>query len=392
MILRLPLILGLLLVLAGCVTRTAEPTRPGHTTLGSPLIIVPALKLGNYLLVEARWDRRGPYHFLVDTGSSTTLVTPELAARYPGRNLPPGGMPPVRVRSATGETALLPATTIRRLELGEARFEDVPVLVHDLRELSAHFGMKIDGILGFQLFRETVMTLDYPQSRLLLQRPHPAPLHPGTALPLDPARRVPFVQLKLGEQEIGTLIDSGSDATLSLNLEGLTPDFAAPPRPGALVGTLTGDHLQQLGRWRAPLRIGPYEIPSPVVDVTETFSSLGGGILRHFTVTFDQARNRVIFHRETHDPVALEIRRSSGLSFTRFPAYWRVAGVVPGSPAAAAGVQAGDLVTRINDEPVARWNFSRFEQLVADVDEIRFRFLNGTRETERVLPVFAPVP
>ena len=31
--------------------------------------------------------------------------------------------------------------------------------------------MKIDGILGFPLFRETILTLDYPHKRVLLSQP-----------------------------------------------------------------------------------------------------------------------------------------------------------------------------------------------------------------------------
>ncbi len=61
-----------------------EAPRPGRTTLDSPLVVLPAQTLGNYLIVEAKWDRHGPYHFLIDTGSTVTQVTPELAKRYPG--------------------------------------------------------------------------------------------------------------------------------------------------------------------------------------------------------------------------------------------------------------------------------------------------------------------
>jgi len=389
---HLPILLGLLLLLAGCSTLQREAPRPGRTTLGSPLVLVPATTIGNYLIVEARWDRHGPYRFLVDTGSSTTIVTAELAARYPAKNVPPEALPRVRVRSASGETTVLPSTTLRRLELGAARFEDVQVLVHDFKELSNHLGVKIDGLLGFPLFRETVLTLDYPKSRLLLQPRHPAPLHPGAIIPFNNERRIPFITLALGDQPFTALIDSGSDAPLTLNLAGLATDFEILPRPGTLIGTLTGDHLQHVGRWRAPLEIGEYQIPRPIVDVTDAFSSLGGGILRHFTVTFDQERNRVTFHRETHSQVVLPPKRSSGLSFSKLPAYWRVLSVVPNSPAERAGVQTGDLVSRIDYQPVAEWNFTRFEQLVASARDINFSFLQGNQVVVRTIPVFELVP
>jgi hypothetical protein len=301
-------------------------------------------------------------------------------------------MPQIRVRSASGGTTLLESTVINGLELGGARFEDVRVLVHDCRELGAHLGFRIDGVLGFPLFRETVLTLDYPRSRLLLQPRLPAPLTPGIAIPFNNELRTPLIPLRLGDQSITVLIDSGSDAPLSLNLSGLASDFAQLPRPGVAVGTLTGDHLQHIGRWRQPLLIGDYTVTQPIVDVTEGLSALGGGILRHFTVTFDQERNQVTFYREARGPIILPPKRSSGLSFTKFPAYWRVISVVPDSPAHAAGVQGGDLVTRINDEPVATWDFLRFEQLVATAGEIRFTFLHGTQETTHRLAVFVLVP
>ena len=252
---------------------------------------------------------------------------------------------------------------------------------------------RIDGVLGFPLFRETILTLDYGRAQLLLQPRSAAPLSPpGVTIPFNNEFRTPIIPLRLGEQRIAALIDSGSDAPLSLNLAGLAADFAQLPRPGGAVGTLSGDHLQFIGRWRQPLQIGDYTIERPVVDVTEELSALGGGILRHFTVTFDQERNQVTFYRETPGPIVLPPRRSSGLSFTKHPAYWRVVSVVPDSPAHTAGVQGGDLVTRIDGEPVAAWDYRRFEQLVASANEIRFSFLQGTQEITRTLAVFELVP
>lgn len=380
------------LLLGGCMTFKRESPRPGRTALDTPLVVVPAITIGNYLVVETKWDRHGPYRFLVDTGSSVTLVTPELARRYRAKNRPPETMPRVRVRSASGDTTILDPAVLSRLEIGGARFEDIYVLVHDCQELTAHLGLKVDGVLGFPLFRETVLTLDYPRSRLLLQPRSPAPLTPGVTIPFNNELRTPIIPLNLGDQSLTALIDSGSDAPLSLNLAGLASDFAVLPRPGVAIGTLTGDHLQHVGRWRQPLQIGDYTIVQPIVDVTDELTAIGGGILRHFTVTFDQERNQVTFYRDRREPIILPPRRSSGLSFTKYPAYWRVVSVVPGSPANAAGVQGGDLVTRINGELVAAWDYRRFERLVANTDEIRFTFLTGTQETAHSIAVFNLVP
>jgi len=227
------LALGWLLLGTGCFSFKREAPRPGRTTLGSPLIVLPATKLGNYLILETKWDRYGPYRFLIDTGSSVTLISPELARRYSSKSALPPPTPHVRVKSAEGETALLAATTLRRLDLGDARFEDVPALIYDCAPLSAHLGVKIDGILGFPLFRETLLTLDYPRSRVLLTSPHPTPLLPGTTIPFNNANKTPLIPISLADTQFIALIDSGSDAPLSPHPRGSPAEVrrGAPPRP-----------------------------------------------------------------------------------------------------------------------------------------------------------------
>ncbi len=380
-------------LLTACVSSRREAPRPGRTAFGSPLVVLPAQNLGDCLIVEVKWDRTGPYRFLIDTNSSVTLVSPDLAKRYALKNEPPPfNAPQVHVRSADGGTVLLAATTLRRIELGDARFDDVPVLIYDCAQLSDHFGVKIDGILGFPLFRETLLTLDYPRSRVVLTPTMPAPQLPGSTILFNNSSKTPLIPIQLGATTFIALIDSGSTSALSLNPIGLQPSFANGPRPGPIVSTLSGDHPSLVGRLTDTLAIGDYTLPRPTVDVTDELSSIGGEVLKNFTVTFDQERGQVTFYREATTPIEFEPHRSVGLSFSKTAAYWRVVGIVPGSPANLAQVQPGDLVTRINGEPVAQWDLRRFEQLVASARSITFTFLNGTTEKNTTLSVFDLVP
>lgn len=388
-------LVSLIFVLAvtGCssVSFRRQPPPPERTTLKSPLVVLPAQTIGNYLVLEVQWDRNGPYRFIVDTGSSITLVTPALARRYPGRQTQPNA-PRVRVTGADGKTTELPPAWMRRLELGDALFEEIPVLLYDCASLSAHLGVRIDGVLGFPLFRDTLLTLDYPGSRVLLQPAQTTAQPAGTVVPFDDARKTPLIPLRLGGSSIVTLIDSGSDEAFSLNPAGLQLTYALPPRSGATIATISGDRTQQISRLGDSLTLGDHVFQRPIVDLTDELSSIGGGVLKYFAVTFDQGRNQVTFQRNTSAAIEMGPRRSAGVSFSKTPGYWRVAGVVPDSFAAKAGVQLGDLVTRINGEPVARWDLRRYEQLVATASEITFAFLIGTVESEKKVGVFELVP
>jgi hypothetical protein len=384
------LVLGLLAcawLLSGCASFRLPPRR---TSMESARTVLPATIVGNFLVIETPADKHGSYHFIVDTGSSVTLVTPDLAKRFGGK--PPANQSPMRVRGANGEVKLLNPVVLKRLQLGAARFEGIRALTHDLNDLSSHLGIRIDGVLGFPLFRETLLTLDFLHSQIVIT-PHGVPTaQPGVTIPFNNEQNTPLIPIQLGAESLIALVDSGSDAPLSLNTVGLHPTFLYGPKPGLLLATLAGDRLGMIGRLAQPLTVGAYVIENPIVNVTDDLSSIGGGLLRNFTVTFDQKRNQVTFFRPNYDPIHIAPVRSTGLSFTKIPAYWRVAAVVAGSAADQLGVQPGDLCTRINDEPVAAWPYQRYSELVRTAARITYTFISGNDEQQVTLPVFDLVP
>jgi hypothetical protein len=381
--------------LEGASWFSRQAPKPGKTTLGEPSVIIPAQIVSNYIIVSTKWDKRGAYNFLIDTGASMTLITPALAQRYgtPVRPLTPNGTTDVTVRSAEGDTTTLQQVSLRRLELGEASFENIPALVYDCSSLSVHLGIHIDGILGFPLFRETVLTLDYPHRRILLTRPSSAgALQPGTVVPFNNDQRTPIIPLQLQGSTFYALIDTGSDSSLRLNPVGFGLVYEQEPRPGAIVSTLTGDTQQKVARLAQNITIGDQVLEKPIIELTDELSAIGGAVLRNFILTFDQEHNRVTFYREQKTPVQSPTRRSSGFSVFKAGAYWRVVGVIPGSAAQKAGVEEGDLITRINEEPVELWGLERFNRLVSEQKSITFSFLVGKREYEIPLEVMDLVP
>jgi hypothetical protein len=385
-------ILAAVVVLSGCVSH--NDLKPGRTVLRKKQAAVPAQIVGNQFIIETKWDKHGPWRFIVDTGSSVTLVSEQFARRYASGKAALDA-PAVHVRSVDGRSTVLPAVTLNEIEISSARFENVQALLYNFDDLSAQLGVRIDGVLGFPLFRETIFTLDYPKARLVLKPSWPSPeasAEVGTTIKFNNSQRIPLIPVRLGAENFIALVDSGNDGPLMLNPVGLHPRFAYGPRPGVTVGTLTGNRTQEIGRVEQPLDIGPFRFEQPIADLTDQLSSIGGEVLRNFSVTFDQTRNQVSFYRDSTAPIPASPMRAAGLSFSKMPTYWRVAGVTPGSPADSAGVQAGDLVTRINGEVVADWPYVRYEALVKKAEEITFTFLKGNDEVPVVLSTFALVP
>ncbi len=387
--------LGLLFI-SGCTTAPRREAAEGKL-VQTRVAALPAQIVSNFFLVEAEQADGKTARFMIDTGSTANLVSSDLATRM-GQRDRTRARRTVQVRSANGGEVSLEQVTLRRLQLGAARFERVPALVYDFGDLSAHLGVRIDGLIGFPLFHDTRLTLEYLQSRLVLT-PHSiaasslaGPAASDSPLSFNNEQGAPLVPVQMGNESFVVLIDSGSDGALNLNPAGLHPRFLFGPRSGTVVSSLAGDRLQLAGRLGQNVLIGSHTITHPIVDLTDQLSSIGGEILRHFNLTFDQRNNTVVFSRPVDGAVLMEPRRSTGLSLVRSPIYWRVMAVIEDSPSTNLGVRPGDLIIRINGEPVARWGLDRYAKLLASAAKVTYTFLTGSREFDLEIQVFELVP
>lgn len=393
--LRCLLISVLCLLISGCLSRSGRS--PASTHIEPQPVRVPAQVIANFFFVESVQADGKTYRFMVDTGSSVSYVSAPLADALKRKEKHKGPPRTLVVRGANGKDFELPAVTLRTFRLGEAHFDDVPAVIYDFSEFSAHVGFKVDGLIGFPLFRDTLLTLDYPAAQLEIA---PNPLvtlppvrQPRTSIiPYNRELSTPLIPVQMANESFFVLIDSGSDLGLSLNPTGLHPRFVHGPRVGMMVGSLDGNKRQLVGRLEQNIVMGTQLVQQPVVDLTEQLSSVGGELLRYFRITFDQQRHLVTLVRSSDGPVEMPGRRSTGLSFRRFPNYWRLLAVVPETPNSGAPVESGDLCVRINGELVEKWTLERYTELVQSAPKITYTFLSGSREVDHEVQVFELVP
>ena len=364
----------------------AQPQPDSPTSAEFPMKLI-----GGLVVVQAD-DEAGPWNFLIDTGSSATLVSPEFAIRRRSRQPNPGDAT-VWLRDATGQAVPVDSVLLDKVDFGPAHFRNVRALVFDCRVISDHLGLKIDGVLGFNLFADARLTLDYPGERIVMSELEDEEPLRGCVIPITLQNGVPVFEATLGNRPFITLIDSGSDGSLSLDPAGLDQEFIEDPRQGTLIGTLHGNHRQILGRLADTLHISDYQIETPVVDLSGILTSIGGEILQQFEVTFDQSNREVAFYRPGDDfVIPAKPKISSGISFVKVSAYWRITAIAPASPASAAGFSIGDLVIRINGEPVDAWDLTRYQALIDAGGTIEYTLLQGREEVTVTADTFALVP
>jgi hypothetical protein len=246
------------------------------------------------IFVPVRLNGSRPLSFVLDSGSTRTIVDRALAASLGLKasgsgSLQGAGAGRIPIEFIPDVTIALPGIESAGYELSTA----------DLRPLETSLGVKVDGIVGYELFRRFVVTLDYEAKTVTLSSPgafHPS--QTAQAIPIELRDKWAFVKAELvlpGPVAVqdSFLIDSGSsdavDHPIVMKLQNRVP---------ATSGVGFGAEGQGATAQATSLRLGRYTVIAPTVSCCgasdATSRLIGNEVLRRFTVTFDYPSLRIL--------------------------------------------------------------------------------------------------
>jgi predicted aspartyl protease len=146
-----------------------QPSRADDSRLASAALGTP-FELGTlrpYIHLDVRVNGERAYRFLLDTGSSASVISPAVAAA-------------MQVAGTEGEALGVAGSqdakvgTLSSLEAaGETVANPTVVVIDIFATLSTAVGMPIDGILGYSFLSHFRVEIDYPTQRLTLVRNEP---------------------------------------------------------------------------------------------------------------------------------------------------------------------------------------------------------------------------
>ena len=320
----------------------------------------------NRVFVRVMVNGRGPFSFLVDTGAEVTSVSPALAKRLALSH----------VRDDTGggageDRVSYPDVRVASVAVGRASFGPVEAPAFDLTELARIVGFrKFDGILGTELFRQDVVTIDPVRNVLTIEAaPSFRPAHGAIGIPIT------IDGVTAPDDDAGMPVFSGTVNGIAGTFEvdtgdrsGLTLfgpfwrahqlDRTIGPTVTAMTGYGVGGPIRSIvGRPRSFTMAG-LDVAPPVTRLSlqrggaftssAHAGSIGMGVLRHFVVSFDYPHHMMWLVRGPDPDLADQYDRSGlWLALAEGPGL-EVADVAAGSPAARAGVQVGDRVNQID--------------------------------------------
>jgi predicted aspartyl protease len=234
---------------------------------------------------------KGPFRFVIDTGTGgEAFVTPDLAAQLA---LPQSGQITLNDPSGKGGRKV-PMVLLESLQIAGVEFSGVKAAVHNLGNGDG----SCQGLLGFALFRNYLLTLDYPNHRFTLTSGDLKPDGERSVLPFLMPDGIPVVSLAIGAARIDAQLDSGGSG-LSLPSElasrlKFASEYANLSNAHSLSTrfTLVGATLA------ADVHVGSYTFKHPFVEINPAFplANFGSGPMHAFALTFDQKNRLVRFH------------------------------------------------------------------------------------------------
>ncbi len=248
---------------------------------------VPMEVRGGLPFVQVMVNGKGPFTFGIDSGTGgQALVSRALAEQL---KLPVTGE--MEIGDPSGRNPRkVPVLRVDSLRVGEVDFKAV-----EANEYPGTMAAGTDGILGFPLFHEWLLTLNYRDHKLTLARGTLSAPDGDEVLTFRMPDNVPVIDLVVEGKKIEAHLDTrGRGLTLP---EGVAKElkFTGEPMVIGRGRTVLNEFEIRGGQLASDVRVGGYTFVKPFVALNPIFpiANFGASALQTFAITFDQKNLRV---------------------------------------------------------------------------------------------------
>lgn len=271
------------------------------TAQTSMAAVAPMQMRGMMPVVEVKLKGQGPYAFMIDTGAGLqadidTSVAEKLRLRISGTaiNGDPSGENDREVVTASIDSISIGGGRAG----GVVEFRNVTAVVRPQRITKDY--PNVDGILGFALFSDYLLTLDYPAMQIRLARGALPAANGADILNFEIENRVPVIELLIGKIRVPAHVDSGNFVAGFILPEEIVEQLQLLSSPVTVGGARSVSNRIELkqAQLKETIRIGSFDFSQPTITFPAlSDTNIGFKVLRDFRLTFDQKNQRVKFER-----------------------------------------------------------------------------------------------
>lgn len=349
---------------------TAQPPSAGGPTpaqfnYGGDAAEVPVEFVGNLVFLPVRINQGRPSAFFLDTSAASSSIDP---GRLSVLGLAPS---PKTVLSMIGVDVLFaPLPAIPRPNFG------------------LDVGRAYDGTLGGDFFTRVVVEVDYARQTVRLYDPSSYMYSgQGATFHLTLSAGIPVVQAKFTNQkgkllEGDFVVSTANDDTVILfdhyaeshrilgehwkTIPDVDPSLSAP-NGAAAVARLKDFQIGNLSSEGLLVTFSNADLPGSTD--THIAGMIGAGFLSRFTVVFDYPHQQLILNPNMRFPSDDQEDKSGITVVAKGSALhnFEVVDVNPGSPAAKAGIQKGDVIAGVDEDAAADMTLAELRDLFRQI-------------------------
>lgn len=320
-------------------------------------------------------------------------------------------------------------TTNNILEIGSLKSikQLIYVILDESFNLSSHIGIPVNGIIGYHFFKEHLISINYAKKKLVVSKNNELNISrirkKYNEVPITIEKHKPYllanVFIDQKNVQVKLLIDNGNSDSVWL-FENLSDDIKVPSRNFVdfLGKGFSGDIDGKRARV-SKFTFDKYSFNSPIVAFPDSSSiknvrmvenrlgSVGGGILKRFSVVFDYKNEKLYLRKNSHfdepftynksgieiqhhglqwvqETVKLEtIPISGGVTFDasgekitekfkykfNLKPIYEISNIRKKSPAELCGLKVGDVILTINKSPVYTYSLQKINEMFRSEDE-----------------------
>lgn len=381
--------------ICGCKEASKVSFVPRRTEIPGYRTAVPFELTKNMPLVEVSVDGRGPYWFVLDTGSSTLMLSHELAAQINAPSIPVEAI----LATPAGKVSLGYVRHIKSVEVGAAGFRDVSAGVLDLAGIRKSVSAEVQGVLGLNIFANCRFTIDYPARQIVLETSAKAELlspDEDNVVPLRPlSDDLVAVPIVVNKNTYWCMLDSGhaSGIVVPNEMAAALPLMAPPVRVPTSTMTFRGKLPNRKARLKGSATLGPHELVRPITLFQAGAPKIGGEVLKHFVVTIDQQAMVARFVQAVEGPIATPPSiRHHGFFYERESEGWIITGPIEGVTLDQLGLEVDDRVMMVDNTPTSELSDEQLKALVANSNTLTLSVLRGKDQLSASIPVTVLVP
>jgi len=345
--------------------------------------IIPFEMVHNLILIPVTINGSDTLKFILDSGVTTPIIT---STKY-GQGLKLNYTREVEL-NGLGEgrpiRALFSSANNIRVNEAVGLNHEVLLLLDDVFHLSANMGTHVHGLIGYDIFKNFIVEINYTRQQLVLYNPQKFQRQylrklkrykrKGRVLPIEIKKSKPYLNAKIAQDEgkminVKLMVDCGASHAVSLYRTSHKNIRLPEETLFSYLGSgLNGDIYGEIGRVEK-VKLGRYAFKSPIVTYPEASGiakalglgerngSLGGEVLKRFKVIFNYDDGKLMLKPNSRYKTAFTYNMSGLEIHTPVPGLpiYEIAKVRKDSPAKSAGLAKGDQIVTINGVKASKY-------------------------------------